>query len=373
MTADTLGGVWDYALELSTQLSRRGIATVLATMGRLPDPEQRLAAAAVPGLILEPSDYRLEWMPEAGTDPDRAADWLLQLERRYTPDLIHLNSYLRPPRPWRTPSLLVAHSCVLSWWQAVHRQPAPPEWDRYATRVSQALQGASVVASPTRALRRCLVELYGPMRRSQVIWNGRPPEQFRPAAKGSYIFCAGRLWDEAKNLAALASVAPHLDWPVVAAGDWRRPEGGGKRPERIECLGQLGRAEMAQKLARAPIYALPARYEPFGLSILEAALCECALVLGDIPTLRELWSDAALFVPPDDHPRLRDTLQALVRDPPRRQALALAARQRARRYSAEKMGQNYCHLYADLLAKGAWSPAATGRPLFRPAVNFEKG
>ena len=37
--------------------------------------------------------------------------------------------------------------------------------------------------------------------------------------------------------------------------------------------------------ARAGIYALPAVYEPFGLSVLEAALSGCALVLGDIPSL----------------------------------------------------------------------------------------
>ena len=42
-------------------------------------------------------------------------------------------------------------------------------------------------------------------------------------------------------------------------------------------------------MARASIYALPARYEPFGLSILEAALSGAALVLGDIPSLREVW------------------------------------------------------------------------------------
>ena len=54
-------------------------------------------------------------------------------------------------------------------------------------------------------------------------------------------------------------------------------------------------------MGRAAIYALPARYEPFGLSILEAALSGCALVIGDIPSLREIWADAALFVPSDGH------------------------------------------------------------------------
>ena len=63
-------------------------------------------------------------------------------------------------------------------------------------------------------------------------------------------------------------------------------------------LGRLSAGELADWYARAAIYALPARYEPFGLSALEAALSGCALVLGDIPSLREIWGDAALFVPP---------------------------------------------------------------------------
>ncbi|MEB3829625.1 glycosyltransferase [Phormidium sp. CCY1219] len=57
--------------------------------------------------------------------------------------------------------------------------------------------------------------------------------------------------------------------------------------------------ELSHWYARAAIYAFPARYEPFGLSVLEAALSGCALVLGDIPRLREMWGDAAVFANPD--------------------------------------------------------------------------
>lgn len=35
MTADTVGGVWTYALELAQALDSRGIQIALATMGRL--------------------------------------------------------------------------------------------------------------------------------------------------------------------------------------------------------------------------------------------------------------------------------------------------------------------------------------------------
>ena len=47
-----------------------------------------------------------------------------------------------------------------------------------------------------------------------------------------------------------------------------------------------------------------ALYEPFGLAVLEAAQAGCALVLSDIPTFRELWDGAALFVAAATTPRL---------------------------------------------------------------------
>src|SRR5262249_58528859 len=83
----------------------------------------------------------------------------------------------------------------------------------------------------------------------------------------------------------------------------------------VELLGVLSEAEMAPLYAGASIYAAPARYEPFGLTILEAALSGCALVLGDIPSLRELWEDAAVFVPRDDDAALETCLRDLIRHP----------------------------------------------------------
>lgn len=359
MTADTIGGVWDYSLELAGQLSHYGVGTVLATMGRLPTSDQRRAAAAVPGLILQESDFKLEWMPDAGDDPDRAGEWLLLLERRYAPDIIHLNGYFHIPLPWRAPVLAVAHSCVLSWWQAVRGDLLPPNWRPYADRVGTGLRQAAAVVAPTAALLRTLEGIYGDLPQAETIWNGRDPGKYTAAEKGKFIFCAGRLWDEAKNLETLAAVSSEVEWTVIAAGDWRHPDGTVSRPDGVECLGILSSGQMAAWLARAPIYALPARYEPFGLSVLEAALSGCALVLGDIPTLRELWNGAALFIPPDDREGLRAALSGLIRDPRLRSALGRAAQERAGRYSADRMGKAYLRLYRQLLQK---EPKRVGSP-----------
>ena len=49
MTADTIGGVWTYALDLAAALRPLGIDTVLATMGRHPSADQEHAAARAAG------------------------------------------------------------------------------------------------------------------------------------------------------------------------------------------------------------------------------------------------------------------------------------------------------------------------------------
>ena len=115
-------------------------------------------------------------------------------------------------------------------------------------------------------------------------------------------------------------------------------------------LGRLPEKEIASLLARAAIFASPVRYEPFGLAILEAALAGCALVLGDLPSLREVWGNAAVFVDPEDDAALARALQALIDDAERRARLAAEARQRALTYSPERFGDEYLELYERLLA-----------------------
>ena len=82
---------------------------------------------------------------------------------------------------------------------------------------------------------------------------------------------------------------------------------------RLQCRvsGELPRADLFECMARAGVYVSAARYEPFGLCGLEAALARCALVLSDISSLTELWKGAALFVEPADTRELSATLQGM--------------------------------------------------------------
>ena len=163
------------------------------------------------------------------------------------------------------------------------------------------------------------------------------------------MLSAGRLWDPAKNIGQLEQAAGLIQWPIFVAGAPTGPDAqGGPALSHVRTLGVLSAHELGTWMRRAAIYALPALYEPFGMSILEAASARCALVLGDIPSLRELWGDCAAFVDPRDPAALSEVLTDLISAPALRAELGDHAQRRAMEYSAERMGSAYLALYERL-------------------------
>jgi glycosyltransferase involved in cell wall biosynthesis len=366
MTADAVGGVWTYAVGLCEALPETEF--VLATCGPRPTHAQLQSLARLPNVTLRASDWRLEWMPGSDADVRSSCDWLRELAAQERPDVLHVNGYAHAAVKWQLPVLVVAHSCVLSWWRAVHETEAPQEWSSYRARVAAALRLASQVVVPTRAFLRELRLVYGAATAAQVIHNGLSFDavtcrQATSSARYDFIIGAGRAWDAAKNLQALDDAAAELEWPVCIAGPAREPEGESTGEatalaRHALCLGELPREELGQLLGRAAIFASPAVYEPFGLTILEAAAAECALVLGDIPTLRELWDGAALFVPPREPRRLASALRRLVEEPAVRASLARAGAARARQFPVRRTAASYRQLYERLRGR---LPAAAAR------------
>jgi glycosyltransferase involved in cell wall biosynthesis len=172
------------------------------------------------------------------------------------------------------------------------------------------------------------------------LWAGKQP----------IVLAAGRAWDEAKNIGTLCAVARELGWPVYVAGEQKPPDGAACELPNVHLLGKLPAEELASWYRRASVYALPARYEPFGLSVLEAAAAGCALVLGDIPTLRENWDGAALFVPADDQRALSCAIRRLIDRPDERATLARQARARAATFTIDRTADQYLQVYQALIA-----------------------
>ncbi len=368
MTGDALGGVWPYTLDLARGFARQSVETLLAVMGDAPNAEQTAAAAAISGLRLETGAFRLEWMADAAADIDAAGRWLQDLARDFAPDVVHLNGYAHADRDWRAPVVVVAHSCVRTWWRAVHDEDPPPEWDEYSARVRSGLDAADLVIAPTRAFLAAMTEAHGWLAAKRVVTNGRgSPHAGRTMGKEPFILCAARLWDEAKNVRALDAAAGDVPWPVYVAGSTDRPDGGRAGGfAHVRSLGSLAAADMRAWLDRARIFVSPALYEPFGLAVVEAAQSGCALVLSDIATFRELWDGAAIFVPPRDDRALAGALAGLAADPDAVRWLGGRAADRARRYGSEPMIDGTLDAYRDAAARRG----APARRLPRPPVHL---
>jgi glycosyltransferase involved in cell wall biosynthesis len=368
LVADAVGGVFTHAVELARALTASRVKVVLATEGAELTPDRRRAVAALSGVVHEGRPYRLEWMPDPWDDVAAAGRWLLALEDRERPDVVHTCELAHGALPFRAPKLVAGHSCVPSWYEGVRGAPPGAEWARYRAVVRAGLRGAGAIVAPSLWMARALVRHHAPILAPQVVPNGRDAARFWPGPKEELVLAAGRIWDEAKNVAALVRVAPRLPWPVLVAGDAERP-GGDPAPaptatatalrggRAATFLGRLPEEELARWLSRAAIFAHPARYEPFGLAVLEAALSGCALVLGDLESLRERWDGAAVFVPPWDEDALAGAIAGLARDEPRRRALAAGARERGLAFTPRRMADGYRAVYRALAREASGGAA----------------
>src|SRR3954451_8352604 len=148
ISTDTVGGVLTYTAELAAALEAAGDEVVVATMGPRLRPVPR---EALPPRVHE-SGFRLEWMEDSWDEVEAAGQWLLSLEEQEQPDIVHLCSYAHGAVPFRAPKVLVAHSCVLSWWRAVHGTEAPGSWNRYRDQMAAGLRGADAIVTPTLAM-----------------------------------------------------------------------------------------------------------------------------------------------------------------------------------------------------------------------------
>lgn len=348
MTAEAVSGVWTYSLELSRALAEHGVSVLLAVMGPAPSPEKLRQAATIPTLELEHRPFALEWMEHPWADVRLAGDWLLNLEARWRPEVCHLNGYAHAGCDFSVPRIVVAHSNVSSWHDAVHSGPLPGKWATYHRRVVAGLASADAVVAPTRWMLRELERHYGKQVRGEVIAHARPATAVAPSRKDPVVFSTGRVWNEAKNLLVLDAAAEHVSWPVMIAGatDHAQPPPG--TFSHTGLLGELEPHAVSEWMARAGIYASPAKYDPFGLSVLEAAASGCALVLGDVPSMRETWSGAAIFVDPKEPEQWAATLNGLIAEPSMRRELARRAMERATGFSPRAQASAYLAVYRSL-------------------------
>jgi glycosyltransferase involved in cell wall biosynthesis len=349
MTADAVGGVWQYSIDLAKGLSGEGVETVLAVMGPSPSSPQLKAAAAVGGLTLVDTGLPLDWLARSRGAVKSAGQAVAGLAERHEADLVQLNApALAAETSFPVPVVAVTHSCIATWWRAVKSCHVEADYRWRAELHGEGLRRASRCVAPSAAFAEATREAYGLGVAPVAVHNGRSPLPLPRVAPHDFAFTAGRLWDKGKNAATLDLAAAELGVPLYAAGPAHGPSGDSIQLNNARGLGALGEKEMARWLAARPVFVSAAVYEPFGLAILEAAAAGCPLVLSDIPTFRELWGGVARFVPAMDHRGFAKEIGEVAGDYVLRTELGRAAQARAERYSVHSMAGRMLELYREV-------------------------
>ncbi|MCH4090401.1 glycosyltransferase family 4 protein [Acetobacter sp.] len=106
-----------------------------------------------------------------------------------------------------------------------------------------------------------------------------------------------------KNLGALTVLSRDLKQrgvPLVISGGIDKSVFSGQveLPQSALYVGRVTDEELHALYAAASCFVFPSLYEGFGLPAIEAMACHCPVVAADIPALREVCGDAALYVDP---------------------------------------------------------------------------
>lgn len=325
VTPEVIGttGVARYGRELREALQRRSDCTVTAfAIGRASrEVPPGVKHVSVPLRLIQPI-WRALQVPRA--------------EQITGPiDIVHSLDLLPPPT--RRPLVITVHDLLTSEFPALH-----PSRSRRMQRLQlAALDRAAAILAVSRATAEALIARGVDEDRIHVTPNGLscfPPPTESPIPSGPFILLVGSLEPrkghelliQAAAQEGLEDVRLVFAGPEVGRAEYLRAManqvGVG---DRITVLGPVDDSVLARLYRDATAFCLPSYGEGFGLPVLEAMSFGTPVVASNLPALREVAGDAALFAAPGDSASLAGELRRILGDRQLRDSLSRQGKERA--------------------------------------------
>jgi phosphatidyl-myo-inositol alpha-mannosyltransferase len=349
---DAPGGVQTHVRQLAGKLLEHGHQVEVLAPARRPPAESYVRRVGRPIGI----PYNQSVAPIAPWPPGYGI--VRRYLRTFRPDVVHVHEPLVPgPSMFAAlaataPVVATFHAYGERAWLLDAAAPAlRPVWRRLDVRLAVSKAAATFVESRFRG------------DGVRIVPNGADVELFEGAAPaplpdGRRILFVNRL-DRRKGFPVMVEAFRHLaverpDVILVVAGDGRDRGAVRELPidarARTVMLGSVPHPHLPPYHAACEVFCAPATgRESFGIVLVEAMAAGLPVVASDIPGYREVVRNGmeGLLVPPRDAEALAAAIGRLLDHPDEAERFADAGRQRASRYSWERIVREVEAIYAD--------------------------
>jgi L-malate glycosyltransferase len=286
-------------------------------------------------------------------------------------DLFHCHSPLVPPIRTTHPVMLTFHSTVrddvmatkLNSWYTLKMKLQAPISQRLEV---DNLEAATVVNVVSPRVAEALRKYPHCPQNVQVVWNGVDTAVFKPRSenypRNGYILTVGRLGPgkgledlvDAISLVSILQKETRLiivgDGPLLVSLEHRVKALG--LQDQVHFEGHISdRATLIGYYQQAALFVLPSHHEGMPTVVLEAMACGCPILATNVGGVPNVIKDGVngVLVPPGEPHRLASTIQTLLKNHDKLNAMGVQARNTIEHsFSWEIIGSKFVDLYTDM-------------------------
>lgn len=301
---------------------------------------------------------------------------------RTRPDLVHFPNF-NIPLAYTGPFVLTIHDLIKSEMgpaaALAGRSPGTLlKYQVYKRIVQAAAQRARLVLVPAEAVRETLVDLVGISDQKIIVTPEAAHSVFlreldtadqdavlgRYGIREPYILYVGNAYPY-KNLESVIDALPLVPEPLYFVNPCSRDvfyprlrrhalEKGVS--ERLILPGFVPDDDLAVLYRRARAYVFPSLAEGFGIPALEAMASGLPVACSDIPVLREVCGDAAIYFEPKNPLDIASAIRRLTSDEQMRRSLASAGRRRSAAFTWRRTAELTQAAYHQAASLGGAAP-----------------
>lgn len=229
----------------------------------------------------------------------------------------------------------------------------------YKITIKNAVKNAAAIITPSQFVKKEIIKTFGVEPKKITVTYEAAEEEYKSAKStrgGNYLLYVGNLYphknidvlldamQDLKNLKLVLVCPRSVFFSRLTKSITEK-----KLTERVTIRDFQNTNELVKIFEKAKAYIVPSLSEGFGIPGLNAMAAKVPTIASDIPVLREVYSDGALYFDPNSSKDLAAKVETLTGDKQLQKKLIDAATRVVAKYSWQKMAKETLSIYENFI------------------------